>query len=34
MYVAIILTVVTLLGLCIPVDKVCAYGKENRLYED
>lgn len=34
MYVAIILTVVVLMGLCAPVDKMCEYGKENGLYED
>ena len=34
MYVAIILTMVALMGLCIPVGKMCEYGKENGLYTD
>ena len=34
MYVAIILTMVVLVGLCIPVGKMCEYGKENGLYTD
>ena len=34
MYVAIILTMVVLMGLCVPVGKMCEYGKENELYED
>lgn len=34
MYVAIILTTAALIGLCIPVGKMCEYGKENGLYTD